>query len=168
MKITRKIKIDAPVENVWKALGDDFLSVDTWMAGVKNSFEINIGDKLENAPTIGRRAEVATIPGSYLEERITAYNTNAKKLTVQTRLMNSPSPLKGYDTEITVQKSGNNASEVIWASSAFPSAPMGYVFYFPIKKGLSDGFYRGLEELKCFVETGTPHERKLSDKATCG
>ena len=33
--------------------------------------------------------------------------------------------------------------------------------YFVIKKGLSGGFFRGLEELKYFVETGEFHERKL-------
>ncbi len=169
MKIIRKIEIASPATEVWKVLGDEFVPVHVWMAGVSNSQEITNGQQLQNAPALGRRAEVAVNPGSFLEEVITAYDPKAKSLTIQTTLLNSPkgTPLKGYNTEIEVRPLGDNASEVIWSSNA-SIHPLGYFLYFAIKKGLSSGFFRGLEELKCFVETGTPHERKLLAKANCG
>lgn len=169
MKIVRKIEIASPATDVWKALGDEFVPVDVWMAGVKNSVQITNGKQAQNAPAIGRKAEVAINPGSFLEEVITAYNPETMVLNVDTKLVNSPkgTPLKGYATEIKVRNLGENASEVIWSSNA-SIRPLGYLLYPVIKKGLSDGYFRGLEELKCYVETGVPHERKLSTEAHCG
>ena len=58
MKIVRKIEIAAPAAAVWKVLGDDFVSVHEWMAGVGNSVEITEGYRVQNAPAIGRMAEI--------------------------------------------------------------------------------------------------------------
>lgn len=164
MKIVQKIEIASPATKVWKVLGDDFVSVHDWMAGVGNSVEITEGHRVQNAPTIGRMAEIAINPGTFMAEKITAYNSKEMSLTMNTILINVKGPLNGYDTEIKVQPKGDKKSEVIWTSwtSKGSIGLLGYLLYFPIKKGLSDGYFRGLEELKHFVETGEPHERKLA------
>ncbi len=161
MKIVRKIEIAAPSAEVWNVLGDDFVSVDKWMAGVGNSVEITDGHRVQNAPTIGRIAEIAINPGTFMDEKITTYDSENMSLTMNTTLVNVKGPLNGYDTEIKVQSLGDKKSEVIWTSKA-SFGLLGYPLYFVIKKGLSGGFFRGLEELKYFVETGEPHERKLA------
>jgi len=161
MKIVRKIEINAPIEDVWKVLGDDFASVDEWMAGVGNSVEIKDGHQVQNAPVIGRMAEIAINPGTFMDERITAYDSDNMLLTMNTTLIKVKGPLSGYNTEIKVRSLRDKKSEVIWTTKAFLGL-LGYPLYFVIKKGLSDGFFRGLEELKYFVETGEPHERKLA------
>ena len=164
MKIVQKIEIASSAAKVWKVLGDDFVSVHEWMAGVDNSVEITEGHRVPNAPTIGRMAEIAINPGTFMDEKITAYNADDMSLTMNTALINVKSPLNRYDTEIKVRSLGDKKSEVIWTSwtSKGSIGLLGYLLYFPIKKGLSDGYYRGLEELKHFVETGKPHERKLA------
>lgn len=161
MKIEQKIKIDSPATDVWKVLGDEFVTVHKWMAGVGNSVEITNGHRVKNAPVIGRMAEIAINPGTFMAEKITAYDSDDRSLTINTTLINVKGPLNGYDTEIKVRSLGDKKSEVIWSSKT-SFGLLGYPLYFVIKKGLSGGFYRGLEELKYFVETGEPHQRKLA------
>lgn len=164
MKIVRKIEIESPAKNVWKVLGDDFVTVHEWMAGVGSSVEITEGRQAQNAPTIGRMAEIAINPGTFMDEKITSYNSVDMSLIMNTTLVNVKSPLSSYDTKIEVRPLGDKKSEVIWTSWTTKGSIglLGYLLYFPIKKGLSDGYFRGLEELKHFVETGKPHERKLA------
>lgn len=161
MKIVRKIEIASPTTDVWKVLGDEFVTVHKWMAGVGNSVEITDGHRAQNAPAIGRMAEIAINPGTFMDEKIIAYDSDDMSLTMNTTLINVKGPLNGYDTEIKVRSLGDKKSEVIWSSNA-SFGLLGYPLYFVIKKGLSGGFFRGLEELKYFVETGVPHERKLA------
>ncbi len=164
MKIVRKIEITSPATTVWKVLAEEFVTVHKWMAGVGNSVEITEGQQVQNAPVIGRMAEIAINPGTFMDEKITAYNPDDMSLSMNTTLINVKGPLNGYNTEINVRSLGGEKSEVIWTSwtSKGSIGLLGYLLYFPIKKGLSDGYFRGLEELKYFVETGEPHERKLA------
>lgn len=164
MKIERTIEIASSAAKTWKVLGDDFLTVDKWMAGVGNSKELTEGQKVQNAPTIGRMAEIALNPGTFMEEKITAYHPEEMSLTMNTILVNVESPLTNYDTKIKVQALASDKSEVIWTSWAAddPLESLGDEISAAVKKGLSDGYFRGLEELKHFVETGNPHERKLA------
>ncbi len=82
-------------------------------------------------------------------------------LIVQTDFVNIPGPVQGYKTEIQVQSLANDASEVSW-STEVPLGELEPPVYAVVEKNLSDGFLRGLEELKHFVEMKTPHERKLA------
>jgi len=166
MKIVKKVTIAAPAADVWKVLGDEFVTADLWMAGIKNSNEITEGQRVKNAPVIGRRAEVGAFPGSYLDEIITKYNPQTTSLTVQTTLVNKPkgTPLKGYNTEMIVRALGDNKSEMIWSSDV-QIGLMGFPFYFAIKKNSSAGFLRNIEELKHFVETGKPNQHRLDTRA---
>ena len=161
MKIIHKIKVSSPTTDVWKVLGDQFVSVDEWMAGIGKSVEITDGQRVKNAPTIGRRGEVAINPGTFLDETIKVYNPEKMSLTVQTDFVNIPGPAQGYSTEIEVQSLGNNASEVLW-STEVPLSGVEAPVEAAIEEGLSGGFLRGLEELKYFVEMKAPHERKLA------
>lgn len=164
MKIERTIEIDSSAEAVWKVLGNDFVAVDEWMAGVGKSEEITDGQQVQNAPVVGRMAEIALYPGTFMDEKITAYNSDDMLLTMNTTLVNVKGPLNGYDTTIKVRSLGDKKSEVIWTSWTTKGdlGILGYLFYSGIKKNLSNGYFRGLEELKHFVETGVPHERKLA------
>lgn len=161
MNIERKIEIATPAKDVWKVLGEEFLTWHEWMAGLANSTEMKDGSPIQNAPTVGRRSEIAINPGTFLDERISVFNPEEMSLTVSTTMVNVEGPVNGYSTEIKVKSVGDNKSEVIWSSNV-SFGIMGYPLYFVIKKGLSGGFLRGLEELKCLVETGKPHERKLA------
>ncbi|OJJ23649.1 hypothetical protein BKI52_04615 [marine bacterium AO1-C] len=161
MKIIQKITISSPAADVWAVLGDQFVSVDEWMAGIGKSVEITEGQQAQNAPTIGRRGEVAINPGTFLDETIEVYNPENMSLIVQTDFVNIPGPVQGYKTEIQVQSLGNDASEVSW-STQVPVGELEPPIYSAVEKNLSDGFFRGLEELKHFVEMKAPHERKLA------
>lgn len=101
-----------------------------------------------------------------MDEVISAYDPEAMTLTVKTTLVNTPkgTPLKGFDTDIAVRSLGDRESEVTWESRA-RLHPLGYVLYPVLKKGLSSGFLRSLEEIKCFVETGKPHQRRIDTAA---
>lgn len=161
MKIVQKIKVSSPATDVWEVLGDQFVSVDEWMAGIGKSVEITEGQQAQNAPVIGRRGEVAINPGTFLDETIEVYNPEEMLLTVQTDFVNIPGPVQGYKTEIQVQSLDNDGSEVSW-STHVPVSELEPPVYSAIEENLSGGFLRGLEELKHFVEMKAPHERKLA------
>ena len=167
MSMTSKITITKPAAEVWHVLADEFVPLEKWMAAITHSEEKTDGVRAPGAPVIGRKAHIGAVPGSYMDETITSFDADAMKLSVHTILANQSAPLKGFDYEVTVVSKSENESEVIWESKPH-LRPLGYLMYPVIAKGLNAGFYRGLEELKCYVETGPPHKRTLDNKAKWG
>ncbi len=166
MKIAlQRITINSPVDKVWKVLSDDFVAVSIWMAAIKISEEITKGTKVSGAPVIGRKSIIWAVEEgrSFLEETITAYDEKNKSLTVKSVLKNNSnfSPMISYTSIITVKKIDENTSEVIWDGSAELQL-LGYPMYFLVKKWLAAWFYRGIEELQHFMDTGKPHPRKIA------
>lgn len=163
MQLSTKITINKSIDDVWNILTAEFLSLDKWMAAIETTVEKKQGSKAKNAPVIGRIAAIgaAAAKGASLDETITYINEQDYILDIDTDLIDVPgvSPMKGYMTRIQLTSVGENSCEVSWVSTS-KLGLLGYVLYFVIKKSLGAGFYRGLEELKAYAETGKGHPRK--------
>lgn len=163
MKISRSTTIDAPIDTVWTKLVDDFVPVHHWMASIKGSSEMPGGTRLPGAPAVGRIAEIgAGARGALMEERITKVDITARRFEFDTLLTNMTgfSPLIGWPNQILLEADGN-ATKVTW--NIQPRLKLaGLPLYFVLKKSLGAGFVRSLDEVKVFIETGAPHERKAA------
>lgn len=162
MKISRSLTIKAPQDVLWTKLVDDFVPVHEWMASIKNS-TARPGPVIAGAPAAGRDAAIgAGAPGTIMEETFTALDQSAGVIEFDT-VLNAPNfnPIKGWSNRITLTPQGD-ATLVTW-SIKVRLRLMGHVMRFPIKKSLHAGFLRSLEEVAHFVETGTPHPRKVKN-----
>ena len=162
--MTSKIIINKPAADVWSALVNDFAPVDVWMAAITHTEEKTAGQRVPGAPTIGWRAYIGAIPGSYMDETITGFDADTMRFSVHTTLENQSGPLVGFDYTVSAVPVSDTQSELVWDAQAFLK-PAGYLLHPVIKKGLTAGFFRGIEEFKVFVETGAPHQRALDNQA---
>jgi hypothetical protein len=167
MKMPNKLKINAPADKIWALLHDDFLELHTWMASIVRTEEITGGKKLSNAPATGRRAYIFVSGGkTWMNETITGYDVAGKSMQLDTTLggMSRFSPIHSFTSDIRVKDLGNDTSEVTWDSTAKVQY-MGWLLYLAIKKSLSAGMLRNLEEIQHLVETGKAHPRKVEKQA---
>lgn len=161
MHISRSTIINAPIETVWAKLVDDFVPVHHWMASIKASTEMQGGPRLPGAPAVGRIAAIGPgAPGALMEEKFTAVDAAAKTFEFDTALTNFKgfNPVIGWPNQIKLEKVASG-TKVTWDIQPRMRAT-GLPFYFVMKKSLGAGFVRSLEEIKAFIETGAPHERK--------
>lgn len=165
MRMINKIIINKPVNEVWKFLADEFIPLEKWMAAITHTEEKKEGVKISGARTIGWKGYIGALPGAYMDETITMFDEVSMKFSVHTTVKNGPpAPLRGFDYIVSVVAISDNQSEVTW-NGKWLLKPLGYFLYPVIKKGLSAWFYRGLEELKNYLETGKPHPRTLEKRA---
>ncbi|MGR3289776.1 MAG: SRPBCC family protein [Paracoccaceae bacterium] len=158
MTLSTKITVAAPASEVWSVLLDDYMALDTWMAAIDRTRPLT--DSNDN--TLARIAEIgAGAPGAWLEETAKDVNPSRRSMTIVTELKGLPkiAPLKGYTSKIRVHEISPSQTEVTWDATADIKF-FAVLFSAPLKKGLTAGFFRGIEELKHFVETGKPHPRK--------
>lgn len=162
MKVSQTLTINASADVLWSKLVDDFVPVHEWMASIKNS-TARSGPALPGAPAAGRNAEIgAGAPGTIMEETFTGLD-KAEGIIEFDTVLNAPNfnPIKGWSNRIVLEPQGNQ-TKVIWSISVRLRL-MGVLMSFPIKKSLTAGFLRSLEEVAHIVETGEPHPRKVKN-----
>lgn len=158
MKLSTKITVNAPAAKIWSVLVEDHMAVDSWMASIDQTRPLPDAKGAE----LARIAEIgAGAPGAWLEETATNIDAQSYKITIASVLPGVPgiAPLKGYTSDIQIREISADQCDVTWNSDASLKLH-GMPFYWLMKKSLTSGFFRGLEELKHFVETGKPHPRK--------
>ena len=162
MTMRNSIIVNAPADDVWKLIGQDFVDVARWMAAIPRS-EVIPGPARPGAPAKGRNSYlIKKFNGMYQEEIITAYDDAGKSLSMYAAIKNGPfgMPLKGYDSRVTVEAINGESCRVHWDSNAHVRLH-GYLLWPVMKKPLDAGFIRNLEEIKHIMETGQPHPRKV-------
>ncbi|MEM7371720.1 MAG: SRPBCC family protein [Bacteroidota bacterium] len=165
MKITRKIIIDKSATEVWDVLGRNFEQADQWMASVPKSYAKVVGTTAEGAPLIGRICELSQKPnGPIADETITHYDESQFVMHVNVVPRNGNLPIQQNNVVMSVRPIGDAQAEVSWASD-LELKPVGKLLYPIVKVGVAKSFDELLEELKHFVETGTPHPRKVAKLA---
>lgn len=138
------------------------MQVDTWMASIDRTRPMDVNKSSSSGKMIARVAEIgAGSPGAYLEETTSLIDEKNHHLAINSDLKGVPrfTPLNGYTSDIRIREISPGECEVTWDSVASRKVH-GFILYPAIKKGLSAGFYRSLEEIKHFAETGKPHPRK--------
>ncbi len=162
MTSKNSITVKAPASAAWKLIGDDFVAVNRWMAAIPRAEAIE-GPALPGAPAKGRYSYLFhKFAPMYQEEVLTQFDPEAMTLSVDVTLHKGSKamPMKGYTSTVIVRAINDATCEVTWIGEATPkwfAKPMRGM----LTKGLDAGFFRSLEEIQHFVETGQPHPSKV-------
>lgn len=162
MTSTHTVTVNASADHAWKIIGEDFVTVDRWMAANPTADAIP-GPALPGAPAKGRNSYmIKKFQPMYQEELISAYSDAKRSVSTEVTLRKTPKfmPLLGYNATVTVKDNSDGTCTITYTGDArtkWFSRPMKGL----LTKSMDSGFLRGLEELAHFIETGEPHARKV-------
>ena len=160
MRIVKKIKINKPINQVWKVWAEDFDRAGIWMAQVDHTIQKVNGTKIEEAPMIGRVCNFTPNPnGAKAIEDIIFYDPNNHKMNLRVVAENVPIPLKQNIFKTSLKELSDNQTE-IEVEANIELKWKGYFLYPIIKKGFNKSYRELLEELKYFIEKDKVHPRK--------
>jgi hypothetical protein len=163
MRIMKQIEISASADKVWKVFAHDFDRASQWMSSVPNSYGEDVGESFEGSHSAGRVCELDGDPnGIKASESFLAYDEAARTCTVNIDLVNAPAliPIRGNVLDFSLDENGPNKSTVKWVITP-KLKPLAYVIAPLVKLGLGVFIGQITEELKYFIENGTPHPRKV-------
>ena len=164
MKVTKSAKVNAPAEQVWAVFAHGFDDAYKWMASVPHSYGTDNGDWFEGATSAGRVCELQPdSSGLKASERFLAYEEAAKRYTIRIEFVDTPRifPIRHNTAEFSVVDDAEGGSTATWniiskiKPWAYPASPL-------IRPGFARFLGQVGEELAHYVETGTPHPRKVA------
>jgi len=163
MNTTKVISIDASGDKIWQVFAHDFDNAYKWMASIPNSTGKDNGKKYEGASSAGRVCELDGNPnGMKAKESFLAYDDDKKTCTVLIEFLNTPFGFPLVQNVAEFYLSENDASQsVVTFSVTSTLKPLAFIIYPIIKFGFGFFIKQIVEELKFYVENGTPHPRKV-------
>lgn len=163
MKTTKIITIETTADKVWTVFAHDFDNAYKWMASIPKSLGKDNGKRYEGSSSAGRVCELDSNPnGMKASESFLAYDDEKKTCTVLIQFFNTPFgfPLVQNVAEFSLSEHGNNKSVVTFSITS-TLKPFAFIIYPIIKLGFGFFIQQIVEELKFYVENGTPHPRKI-------
>ena len=163
MRTSITLTIDAAGDKIWDVFAHDFDNADKWMAGVPKSVGKDNGKQFEGASSAGRVCDLNRKPeGPKATESFLAYNEEKKSCTVLIEFLNTPMgfPLVQNVADFSLSEQGENKSEVTFTVTS-TLRPIGFILFPVIKLGFRTFVKQIMQELKFYVENGTPHPRKV-------
>tara|TARA_B110000211_G_C14070841_1_gene549898 strand:+ start:593 stop:1120 length:528 start_codon:yes stop_codon:yes gene_type:complete len=163
IKFTKKITVNSNRNKIWEVFAHDFNNAYNWMASVPKSYHQSIGNMFEGAKTDGRVCELTSKPdGMKAIEQFLAYDEVNQTATVKIDFDNTPTvfPVKYNTLEFSMKEISEDQTEMTWKFSS-RIKPLAYIMYPVIRNQFSTFVFEIMEELKFYVENGTPHPRKV-------
>ena len=130
---------------------------------VNYSFAKNNGESFEGCQSDGRVCELSSDgKGIKASEQFLAYSEENKTATVRIDFLNTPSifPVKFNTLDFSIKNIDGGTSEMTWKFRS-DIKPLGYIIWPLLRIGFGKFIEDIMEELKFYVETGTPHPRKI-------
>lgn len=164
MKFVKATKIRATADDVWDLFAHQFDDADKWMASVPRSYGTDVGERFEGAKTTGRTCEFRPDgKGMKALERFVAYDEASRTGSIRVDFIDAPRmiPMRHLSLDFSVVDNADASATAHWEfganikSWAFLMQPM-------LKRGMSKAWRELAEELVHYVETGTPHPRKVA------
>ena len=163
VKFTKKMNVSASRDKIWKVFAHDFNNAYNWMASVPKSYHQSNGKLFDGAKTDGRVCELTTkSEGMKASEQFLTYDETKQTATVKIDFVNTPSmfPVRYNMLEFSMNEASEEQTEMIWKFSS-RIKPLAYLIYPLVRKQFSTFVFEIMEELKHYVENGTPHPRKI-------
>jgi len=163
VKFTKTKKVNASAEKVWEVFAHGFDDAHKWMASVPHSYSQTNGESFDGAQSDGRVCELSSNPdGMKASEQFLAYNEEQRTATVKIDFVDTAFffPVKFNTLNFSLVEIDNNHSSMTWQFRS-KIKPLGYLIWPFIRLGFGTFVGQIMEELKFYVENGTPHPRKL-------
>ena len=164
MKLTKTTKIDATADDVWTLFAHRFDRADEWMSSAPRSYANESGEWFEGASSAGRIIEMQPDgTGMKASERFVAYDEAAKTCTVRVDLIDVPRvfPIDHNSLDFSVVDDPHGGSMATWVFGA-TIKPWAYVISPLLRMSMFRAWNQLCEEFQHYVETGTPHPRKVA------
>lgn len=164
MKLTRTTKIEATADAVWALFAHRFEEADQWMAAAPRSYGQERGERFEGAKSAGRIIEMKPDgTGMKASERFVAYDEAARTCTVRVDLIDAPRlfPIDHNSLDFSVIDDADGGSTATWVFGA-TLKPWGYLMWPMLRMGMFTAWNQLCEEFLHYVQTGTPHPRKVA------
>jgi hypothetical protein len=152
MKIIKELKIDKPNKDVWEVLGNQFGAIDKWASLIKHS---EVSDPMLS-PGVVRSTETT---GGPTKQEITAFNSEQYLLSYKA-IAGTPFFAKSINAKWSLTKNQDASTKLI-LDFEIKFKGIGGILSPIVKKKLGKVGDELLEELKYYVENGTPHPRKM-------
>ena len=163
VKFTKKAKVNADADKVWEIFAHGFNDADKWMASVNHSFAQANGKSFEGSHSDGRVCELSSDgKGLKASEQFLAYNEENKTATVRIDFLDAPSifPVKFNTLDFSLREIAEGQSEMTWKFRSDIKS-FGFLLWPLLRIGFGVFVGQIIEELKFYVENGTPHPRKI-------
>ena len=163
VQFTKTATVNASTDKVWEVFAHGFNDAHKWMASVPHSFAQDNGESFEGAESEGRVCELGQGPkGIKASEQFLAYNEENKTATVRIDFVDAPSffPIKFNTLAFSLREISNDKCEMTWKFRS-DIKPLAYLMWPILRLGFGVFVGQIVEELKFFVENGTPHPRKV-------
>ena len=150
MEVTQDVEIARPAEQVWSILDEQFGSISTWAARMRESqWDDNLGE-------LGGR-QVVTVEYGPATETLYLRDRDARALGYWVTGASLPPPISQVQTEWRVTDLDSKASRVHVRFLAVVTPPEMQPM---LEETLRGGLTPLLDELRHFAETGEPHPNK--------
>lgn len=160
MKIIKQLKIQAPIDTVWKIWAVDFDKAGDWMAFVNHSYEVDPTVAVADAPIAGRVCEFSTsVDGPIAVEDVTKFDHVNYELDIAVTPKNFPAPIVKNLVSTKLIKISEEETIMDFVANV-KLTTLGNIMSPVIKAGFSKQLGQMLEELKYYAETGVVHPRK--------
>ena len=163
VKFTKKAIVNADADKVWGVFAHGFNDAYKWMASVNHSFAKNNGESFEGCQSEGRVCELSPDgKGIKASEQFLAYNEENKTATIRIDFLDAPPffPVKFNTLDFSLKEIDGGKSEMTWKFRSDIKL-LGFVLWPLLRLGFGKFIEDIMEELKFYVETGTPHPRKI-------
>lgn len=163
IKFTKTTTVNASSDKVWEVFAHGFNDAYKWMASVPYSYAQSNGELFDGAQSDGRECELTSRPdGIKASEQFLAYNEENKTATVKIDFVDTPSffPVRFNTLDFSLEEIGDDQSEMTWKFRS-KIKPLSFFMWPILRKGFKTFVGQIMEELKFYVENGTPHPRKI-------
>ena len=163
IRFTKVMKIEAGPTQVWEVFAHRFNDAYKWMASVPYSYAQSNGQLFEGAKSDGRVCELTTKPtGIKASEQFLSYDERLKTAIVKIDFIDTPGffPVRFNTLDFSIRQLGEDQSEMTWKFTSHIK-PFAFFMQPVLKKGFLTFVQQIMEELKHYVELGTPHPRKM-------
>jgi hypothetical protein len=160
---TKTATVNASADKVWEVFAHGFNDAYKWMASVPHSYAQSNGELFDGAHSDGRVCELTTKPdGIKASEQFLAYNEENKTATVKIDFVDTPSffPVKFNTLDFSLEETADGQSKMTWKFRS-TIKPLAFLMWPILRKGFGTFVEQIMEELKFYVENGTPHPRKI-------
>jgi hypothetical protein len=157
--VQKELSIDKNVEEVWEIMGNQFAQVHLWSTNFKDSKPGGIakfqGIDYSERITITERGETI--------QALDAFDTTTHSLAYHIS-KGAPVIAKRASAVWSLTSEGPNKTTVVLAFDMETKGFLGFLMTPLIKKGMEKAALEIAEDLKHYVENGTPSPRKESTK----
>lgn len=158
MRIIKSVRVNVPIEQAWEVLGPNYTRVGDWASSVYASSARAGEPAIADAPVLGRICQTSIGPAT---ETLLEYNTETYRIAYDAHAEKMPGFVKGLKNTWQLRSAGPNMTDVDMTFDMRIAPPFNFLMGWMMRLQMGGLLGKAVEEFKYFVETGSPHPRKV-------